>query len=70
MLQLLPQSLSSFTVWPYLFLAYGLLPLVAGLQVEVKVPDWYQLIHAAIVVTAQVEDLVSPHCDGRVMLYR
>ena len=57
-------------VWPYLFPAYSLLPLATGLQVEVKVPDWYQLIRTAVVVTAQVKDLVSPCHNGRVMLYR
>ena len=61
------QFLTSATVWPYLFPAYGLFHLAAGLEVGVKVPDWYQLIRAAVVVTAKVEDLVSVCCDLRVL---
>lgn len=57
-----PQFLSSFAVWPYLFPAYGLFHLAASLEVGAKVPDWYQLIRAAVMVTAQVEDLVSLSC--------
>ncbi|KAI1787875.1 hypothetical protein LXA43DRAFT_1064046 [Ganoderma leucocontextum] len=52
-----PQFLSSLMVWPYLFPAYGLLRLATSLEVEVKLPEWYQLIRAAVVVTAKVEDL-------------
>ncbi len=46
-------------VWPYLFPAYGLHHLANSLEVDVRVPDWDQLIRAAVILTAKVEDLVS-----------
>ncbi|PIL32276.1 hypothetical protein GSI_05521 [Ganoderma sinense ZZ0214-1] len=51
------QFISSLMVLPYLFPAYGLLQLATSLEVGSSLPEWYQLIRAAVVVTAKVEDL-------------
>ena len=57
------QFLTSLMVLPYLYPAYGLFHLATSLQVGFQIPEWYQLIRAAVVVTAKVEDLVSLCCD-------
>ncbi|KAI1782720.1 hypothetical protein LXA43DRAFT_1068339 [Ganoderma leucocontextum] len=51
------QSFSTFDVYPYMFPAYGLARLADNLIVGVKVPEWTQVVRAAIILTARVEDL-------------
>ena len=52
--------LSMTIVYPYLYPAYGLARLANELSIAVKVQEWNQTIRAAVVLTALVEDLVSP----------
>ena len=42
-----------------MFPAYGLARLADSLVVGVKIPEWTQVVRAAIILTARVEDLVS-----------
>lgn len=53
------QSFNTVNVYPYMFPAYGLVGLTDSLVVGVKIPDWTQVVRAAIILTARVEDLVS-----------